>query len=107
MKNFICEGRTIDHAPSAQRLSGAATLIGLWLGVAASDVAANVSGVFYIDGVFDLPKLSTDVVAQGVALYWDDTNRRLTVTASGNTLVGKAYAAAGNGVATVQIAIND
>lgn len=106
MKNGIEEGRTIDHAPTAQRLAGAATLIGVRLGVAANDVAANVQGVFYVKGVAELPKLSTDVVAQGVALYWDDTNRRLTVTASGNTLAGYAYAAAGNGATTVRIALN-
>ena len=103
MKNFVAEGHTVDHAPTAQRLAGAATLIGTMLGVAVSDVAANVPGVFRIRGVFTLPKLSTDVVAQGVLLYWDDANRRLTVTASGNTLVGKAYAAAGSGEATVAI----
>jgi predicted RecA/RadA family phage recombinase len=106
MKNFVAEGLTIDHAPAAQRLSGAATLIGPRIGVAVGDVPASALGVFRIKGVFTLPKLSTDVVAQGALLYWDNTNLRLTTTASGNTLAGYAYAAAGSGVATVQIDIN-
>lgn len=107
MKNAIAEGRTIDHSPAAQRLAGAGTLIGAvgngMLGVAASDTAASTQGVFYIEGVFELPKLTTDVVTQGAALYWDNTNLRLTLTSASNTLVGRAYAAAGNGVTTAQI----
>lgn len=106
MKTGIVEGLTIEHAPAAARASDAATLIGTRLGVAVADVAANQVGVFRIEGVFELPKLSTDVVAQGALLYWDNTNLRLTTTASGNTLAGFAYAAAGSGVATVQIKIN-
>jgi predicted RecA/RadA family phage recombinase len=106
MKNFVTEGLTIDHAPAAARAAGAATLIGARIGVAANDVAISVSGVFYVKGVFTLPKLSTDTPAQGALLYWDNTNLRLTTTASGNTLAGYAYAAAGSGDATVQCAIN-
>jgi predicted RecA/RadA family phage recombinase len=106
MKNAVAEGLTIDHTPSAQRLAGACTLIGAMVGVAVADVAASTSGVFRIKGVFNLPKLSTDVVAQGVQLYWDNTNLRWTLTSAGNTAAGKAYAAAGNGVATVDVIIN-
>lgn len=106
MKGMVSQGLTIDHAPAAQRLSGAATLIGTKIGVALNDTAATVSGPFAIDGVFTLPKLSTDVVAQGAALYWDNTNLRLTVTSAGNTYAGYAYAAAGNGVATVDCVLN-
>lgn len=110
MKIYVAEGRTIDHAPAAQRLSGAGTLIGVvgngLIGVAKDDTAASASGVFYIEGVFTLPKLSTDVVTQGAALYWDNTNLRLTLTSASNTLAGRAYAAAGNGVTSVAIKIN-
>lgn len=106
MKTLVAEGRTIDHAPAAQRLSGAMTLIGTKVGVAKDDTAANVSGVFYVDGVFTVNKLSTDVVTQGAALYWDTANLRLTVTSAGNTYAGYATAAAGNGVATVNICVN-
>lgn len=103
----IAEGRTIDHAPTAQRLSGAGTLIGTRIGIAVDDVAANATGVFYIKGVFELNKLTADVVTQGAALYWDNTNLRLTTTASGNTYAGWAYAAASGSVSTVQIVLND
>jgi predicted RecA/RadA family phage recombinase len=110
MKNAFSQGITIDHAPTAARASGAATLIGSvgngMIGVAKSDVAANALGVFHMDGVHTLPKLTTDVVAQGVLLYWDNTNLRLTLTSAGNTQAGRAFEAAGNGVTSVACKIN-
>lgn len=107
MKNAVAEGKTVSFTPSTAKASGEAVLIGSWLGVAVNDVAANTPGVFRIEGVFTLPKLSTDAVsAAGAPLYWDNTNSRLTTTASGNTLSGKSYDASGSGTATVQIKIN-
>jgi predicted RecA/RadA family phage recombinase len=110
MKNFIAEGLTIDHAPAAARLSGAGTLIGAvgdgMVGVAQADTPISTSRPFSIKGVFELPKLTADVVGQGVKLYWDNTNLRLTLTAAGNTSAGRAYAAASGSVSLVQIALN-
>jgi predicted RecA/RadA family phage recombinase len=56
--------------------------------------------------VFNLPKLSTDVVAQGDLLYWDNTNKRLTTTVGTNTLAGYATAAASGTATTVNISLN-
>ena len=106
MKNFISQGLTIDHTPAAARLSGAGTLIGTKVGVAINDTSISTQGPFAIDGVYELPKLSTDVVTQGAALYWDNTNLRLTLTSAGNTYAGYAFAAAGNGVTTAQVVLN-
>lgn len=107
MKNLVAPGQTIQHTPAAARAAGAATLIGTRIGVAVADVAISTEGTFAIKGVFTLPKLSTDVVAQGAVLYWDNTNLRLTVTSAGNTLCGWAYEAAGSGVASVACVINE
>lgn len=110
MKTAYSQGLTIDHTPTAERLSGAGTLIGVvgngMIGVAISDVAANTAGVFAVEGVHTLPKLGTDVVGQGALLYWDNTNLRLTLTSASNTVAGRAFAAAGNGVTTVACKIN-
>lgn len=106
MKIAYSEGLTIDHAPAAQRLAGAGTLIGLLIGVAVNDVAASAVGVFRTQGVFTLPKLTTDVVTQGAQLYWDNTNLRVTLVSAGNTACGKAWEAAGNGVTSVALKIN-
>jgi predicted RecA/RadA family phage recombinase len=80
--------------------------VGVRLGVALTDGAIGDTIAVQVKGVFNLPKLSTDVVAQGAALYWDNTNKRLTTTSTSNTLAGYAAAAAGNGVTSVNIALN-
>lgn len=106
MKNYIQPGDVLDHTAAAALVSGAGVLIGSRLGVATKDAAIGETIGVAVRGVYNLPKLTTDVVAQGVPLYWDNTNKRLTVTATANTLAGYAAAAAGNGVATVNISLN-
>lgn len=106
MKNAVQMGSTISHTPAADRASGAATLIGVRVGVAVSAVPANTPGLFAVEGVYTLPKLAADNVAQGALLYWDAVNSRLTTTTAGNTQAGYAFEAAGAGVAVVDIKIN-
>ena len=107
-KNYVQEGDVIDHvnASGSTITSGTAVLIGARLGVALADIANGATGSVQVEGVFTVAKLGTDVVAAGALLYWDNTNKRLTTTASGNTLSGFAVAAAGSGVTTVNIKIN-
>jgi predicted RecA/RadA family phage recombinase len=107
-QNIIQDGDIIDfvNGTGATVTSGSGVLIGVRLGVALLDIANGATGACAVSKVAELPKLSTDVVAQGAALYWDNTNKRLTTTASGNTLAGYAFKAAGNGVSTVNIKLN-
>lgn len=106
MKNFVQEGDKILFTAGATTASGAGVKVGVRFGVATADIANGVVGVVAMEGVYTIPKLGTDVVAQGALLYWDDTNKRLTTTASTHITAGYAFAAAGNGVTTVDIAIN-
>ncbi|MGL6122450.1 MAG: DUF2190 family protein [Shewanella sp.] len=106
MKKYVQDGNTINFTPAAAVASGEAVLLGALLVVAVGAIAINTEGVGLTEGVFELPKLSTDVVAQGAPIYWDNTNKRLTVTTAGNTLVGKAWAAAANPSATMWAKIN-
>ena len=57
-------------------------------------------------GVFDLPKVSTDVFAVGAAVYWDNAAKLMTGTNSGNTKIGVAVAAAANPSGTVTVRLN-
>ena len=107
MKNAVSSGNVIPYTAGADLASGAVVLVGTKVGVATSSIANGSAGSIQVTGVFSIAKLSTDVVAQGAALYWDNTNKRLTVTASGNTYAGWATAAAGNGATTVNAKIND
>lgn len=106
MNNLIQTGEMMDYTAGANILSGAVVVVGVRVGIATTNIANGASGSLAMDGVYSVAKLSTDVVAQGVLLYWDDTNDRMTVTATSNTLAGYATAAAGNGATTVKIRIN-
>lgn len=44
-------------------------------------------------GAFALTALSSDTASIGDPAYWDDTNKRITTTSTGNTLVGNFYVA--------------
>jgi predicted RecA/RadA family phage recombinase len=101
-KTFIQDGTRMTVTLGATLATGAGLLVGATFGVVLSGGVSGDIVELGIEGVWEINKLSTDVVAQGVLLYWDDTNKRLTVTASGNTLVAKAWEAAGNGVLTVK-----
>lgn len=103
---FVQPGDVIDYTAGSNIVAGQVVLIGARIGVALQDIANGKVGSVAMTGVFTINKLSTDVVAAGALLYWDNSNSRLTVTSSGNTLAGYAVAAAGNGVATVNIKIN-
>ena len=107
-KNYTQTGDSLAYTNGggAAIASGSAFVMGARVAVALTDIAVGESGTVAARGVFTLAKLGTDVVAQGALLYWDATNKRLTTTASGNTLAGYAAAPAGNGATTVAIAIN-
>ena len=105
MKNQICDGNTIDHTPSTDVASGATALIGKLVAVALGDVAANTEGTFVATGVFELPKVEADDIGQGSQVYLKPDGN-ITSTASGNTLAGKAWAAAGNPSTTIWVKVN-
>jgi len=57
-------------------------------------------------GVYDLPKLSTAVIAQGDRVAWDDTAKEIVLPGVGLYPVGVATEAAGNGTATVKVRLD-
>lgn len=86
--------------------SGAGVKIGPIFGVAAGAAASGATVDVVTEGVFTLPKVSTDVFAVGAAVYWDDTAKLITSTTSGNTKVGVAVTAAANPSGTVNVRLN-
>lgn len=103
---FVQPGEVIDYTAGANIASGQVVLMGARIGVALKAIANGETGPVQVTGVFNIAKLSTDNMAQGALLYWDNTNSRLTTTASGNTLAGFAAAAAGATTTSVNIKIN-
>lgn len=77
-KTFVQEGKTIDYLNAGSAISaGDVIAIGNMLGVALEDIAATTGvGSVMVEGVFDLPKLSTAVISQGELPDWNATLSR-------------------------------
>jgi predicted RecA/RadA family phage recombinase len=104
MKNYVQPGNVIDIVAAAVLTSGTAVVFGNSLAIPVSDAAIGDTIAAHIEGVFELPKLSTAVYTAGQSLRWDvSTAQFSTATAATGDLEGCAIAvaAAGNGTATV------
>ena len=84
-------------------LSGQGMLVGAFLGVAASDAAQNASVECETRGEFELAKEPALAISQGARVFWDNTNRRITTTATGNFQVGLCTVAALAADTTVRV----
>ena len=107
MKNFLQDDEIIEvTAPAGGVTSGDGVLIGNLFGIAFTTEAAGAKVNLQTEGVFALPKLSTDTITQGQRVYWDANEAEVTETATGNYLIGVAIQAAGNGVVTVPVRLD-
>ena len=97
MKNFVSSGSTLKITASAAISSGDGVLTGSIFGVATGDIANGADGIVNLTGVYDLPKTGSQAWSVGDKVYWDDTNKVCTTTATGNTLIGAAVLAVAGG----------
>jgi len=102
MKTYIEPGSPLTVTAATDTTSGDLVKVGSLIGLAAGDAATGEAMVVHLMGVFEVPKLASDDVAVGDALYYDATAEHLTKSASDNTYAGVAAAAAGIGATTVQ-----
>lgn len=103
MKNFVQPGETLTvTAPAGGAASGDPVLIGALFGVAAFSAAEGRQLEIVTEGVFDLPKEAGQAFAIGDKLYFDDTTKLLTSTATGNPWVATAVAEALASAATAR-----
>jgi predicted RecA/RadA family phage recombinase len=86
----------MEFAAPYDRLSGQGALIGAIFGVATKDILSGVRGNFKTRGVFTLAKNSAEAWTEGAKIYWDNTAKQCTTTATSNSLIGVAAAAAAN-----------
>lgn len=105
MKNFVQEGNTLDYtnAISAAITSGAMFLLVDTVAVACTDIANPGTGAIALEGIFTIPKAAPLAIVVGDKLYWDDTNKVLNKTASGNTFAGFAASVAASAATTVNV----
>lgn len=95
MKNFVQVGDVLDFtAPAGGVVSGLAYVIGVAFLIAASTAAEGERFAGVVEGVATLPKAS-GAVTEGALVYWDNTAKNVTTTASGNKKIGYAVNAQG------------
>lgn len=105
MKNFVQEGDIVSVPAPYTLASGDGALVGSLFGVAAHAAANGASVELQIEGVVRLSTLATDTGTYGTKMYWDNTNRRATTTATNNALIGALTfpKGAGESVATIRL----
>jgi predicted RecA/RadA family phage recombinase len=108
MRNFVQPGDSLAVAVpyAAGVTAGQGVLVGALFGVAAVDGAQNAVIEAATQGVFDLTKEPSLAISAGARVFWDNTNRRVTTTATGNFSIGIATGAALAADATVRVWLN-
>ena len=108
MKNFVQPGESLDFVvPSGGCTSGVGLLIGAMFLVAAVTAAEAETAAGSRVGVFDLAATahaSTQAMTAFVTpVYWDNTTKKVTITATGNQLIGIAIADKASAATTARI----
>jgi len=105
--NVLQDGDLVTvAAPSGGVSSGDLVIVGALAGVALADADATEDVVLKTTGVCTLPKLSTEVIAQGAAVAWDIDPGQVVLPDSGHYPLGTAVEAAGNGATTCKVRLD-
>lgn len=96
MKNYQQPADNATVTLAADVTAGDFVAIGSLTGVAQATALSGQDVTIVRTGVFELPKTEAQAWTVGAKVYWDSGNSVMTTTASGNTLVGVAYAVAAN-----------
>lgn len=106
--NIIDSGKEIPYTCTGNVASGALVKAGNMFGIAKSagvngDVIALATGV---RGTLRKLDGASSSFAVGDNVYWDNTNSNCTVSATSNTRIGVATAAAANAATSVEVKLN-
>lgn len=104
--NFIQRGDNLTIPAPATVTSGAPVIAGEIVGVALGDATSGATVDVATCGVFELSKVAADDMALGDVIYWDDSAELATITATDNTKLGVAVAAAGTDTGAVNVRLS-
>lgn len=104
MRNFIQPGKVLTVVAMTTVVSGSLIVAGKVFGIAATSAPAGAEFELKTGGVYELPKVATDVWAFGDEIF-ADANGIATKEATGNTKIGVAVeaVAAGTGLGRVRL----
>ena len=97
MRTYIQPGHAITLAAPYDVVSGDGLLVGAIFGVASHDALSGAEIETQLTGVVELAKVASQAWTAGARVYWDNSAKRATNVASGNTLIGVAVLAVGSG----------
>ena len=97
-------GQVINVTATGNITVNAVRAIGTLAGVALISGTTGDVVPHAVEEVWNLPK-DTSAIGQGALVYVTSTGD-ITTTATGNTLAGKAFAAAATGASTVDVKLN-
>jgi predicted RecA/RadA family phage recombinase len=108
MQNYVQPGNTITLTAPADVASGDGLLVGSIFGVASGAAVSGDPIEVTLVGVFDLAKVGSQAWTAGDKVYWDNTAKQATKTATSNTLIGVATEAVdgGAGSTTGRVRLN-
>jgi predicted RecA/RadA family phage recombinase len=107
--NFKQPGKVIEYTATADISAGDVVKIKNILGVALNDIANGATGSVQLDGVFEVPKVSGAVIAQGDSLTWDvsagafDDNAATPATGDVTGAPAVAFETKGSGTTTLLV----
>ncbi|MFH5926439.1 DUF2190 family protein [Roseomonas xinghualingensis] len=104
MQNFRQVGDQLTTIAPADVVSGQGIKIGAIFGVCTHSAKSGADLVIRIKGVVTLPKAS-GAVTEFQKVYWNDTDKVVTATATGNSLIGVGRAAA-SGAGSVDVVLD-
>jgi predicted RecA/RadA family phage recombinase len=106
MKNKVQSGKVMPVTAPYAVTGGQGMQVGALFGVASGDAANGAEVQIDREGVFDITAVTADTGAQGAKVYWDNAARKITTTATNNTLVGVLAAAKSNGDTTARVLLD-
>ena len=96
--SYISEGCVVTlTAPSGGVTKDVPVLIGRLLVIPQNTVAETLQFDGYVSGIHKVTKVGSQAWTEGANVYWDDTNKYFTTTATSNQYAGVAVAAVGSG----------
>lgn len=100
------KGETLDYTATEKAVTnGQVVSLGGRIGVAGNDIAKGETGALHVTGVFIMEKAASVTVTMGAALYFDESEEKITTVAAGNVPAGYAAADAEASDATVLVNI--
>jgi predicted RecA/RadA family phage recombinase len=90
MKNFVQPGDIVTVTAPYDVNSGDGLKVGSLVGIATNKALSGSLAEAKLCGVHDVTKAAGAAWAEGAIIYWDDTAKNFTTTATSNTKVGVA-----------------